>query len=93
MFMASKFPTRLIVRCPVCRCAARVDRADYSRVQMFCSQDGVPLTVMAVMAGCITDDELIDCGPVLTVVTAPHGQSVPMSVPPPAADAGALIFS
>lgn len=73
MLMASRYPTRLTVRCPACRGVARVDRADYSRAQMFCSVDGLPLAVIAVRAGALLDSETSDDeGPVLSIVSRPR---------------------
>ena len=70
MFMASYVSTRLLVQCPVCHATTRVDRAAYSRAQMFCSRDGVPLVVVR------------GCGPVLVLVTSPAPCHAPACVVP-----------
>jgi hypothetical protein len=51
MFMASRFPVRLIVRCSSCGKQLEILRDDYERAQMFCATDDLPLIVTGVIAG------------------------------------------
>ena len=51
MFASSRFPTRLLLRCPTCFEYASVTIAEYAARQTFCRIDGVPMTVLGVAAG------------------------------------------
>lgn len=66
--MASKYPTRLMVRCPSCGGDAVVLRDDYAKAQMFCALDGVPLIVMGCVAGAMfPHEETPQRGPAVVV--------------------------
>lgn len=51
MFNTSRYPTRLLVRCPHCHQYASVNRDVWVARQTFCSFDGSPMFVVSVSTG------------------------------------------
>ena len=75
MFMASRYPTRLIVRCTECHGVAIVDRAELEqRHQAFCIPCGVPLVVFGVVVGCPLGVDLTRYGKPVPVRVCPACQ-------------------
>lgn len=60
MFGPSKFPTRILVRCPTCHGEACIDRAIYDTMQVFCSGCNMPVIVVSVTAGALLRERFIE---------------------------------
>lgn len=70
--MDSQYPTRLKISCHVCHGEALIDRVAYERAQLFCSLDGVPLTVKTVISGVPSNTER-PTGKPLLITEVPKG--------------------
>ena len=53
----SKYPVRLILRCPECFERTVVNRDDWVKAHTFCPRDHVPMVVITVIAGVMIHDD------------------------------------